>query len=114
MTVPDVVGVSIDDAQRALEAQGLKLGAQTPQTSDEPEDTVLAQDPEADTQLAVGEAVTVTVSAGTATVASPEFVVPARVRVSAVPWIWMSVSAAMFAPTVFPAVAVAFVPRTTK
>ncbi len=64
VTVPDVVGMSIDEAQRALEAQGLKLGAQTPQTSDEPEDTVLAQDPEADTQMASGEAVTVTVSAG--------------------------------------------------
>ncbi len=64
VTVPNVVGMSIDEAQRALEAQGLKLGAQTPQTSDEPEDTVLAQDPEADTQMASGEAVTVTVSAG--------------------------------------------------
>ncbi len=64
VTVPDVVGMSVDRAQRALEAQGLKLGAQTPQTSDEPEDTVLAQDPEADTQLAEGEAVTVVVSAG--------------------------------------------------
>ncbi len=64
VTVPDVVGMSIDEAQRALEAQDLRLGAQTPQTSDEPEDTVLAQDPQADTQLAAGEAVTVTVSAG--------------------------------------------------
>lgn len=64
VTVPDVVGMSVDKAQRALEAQGLKLGAQTPQTSDEPEDTVLAQSPEADTQLARGEAVTLTVSAG--------------------------------------------------
>ena len=64
VTVPDVVGMSVDRAQRALEAQGLKLGAQTPQTSDEPEDTVLSQDPQADTQLAQGEAVTVVVSAG--------------------------------------------------
>jgi len=64
VTVPNIVGMSIDEAQRALEAEGLRLGAQTPQTSDEPEDTVLAQDPDADTRLAVGEAVTVTVSAG--------------------------------------------------
>ena len=64
VTVPDVVGMSVDEAQRSLEAQGLKLGAQTPQTSDKPEDTVLSQDPEADTQLASGEAVTVVVSAG--------------------------------------------------
>ena len=64
VTVPDVVGMNIDQAQSALEAKGLKLGAQTPQTSDQPEDTVLAQDPQADTQLAKGEAVTVTVSAG--------------------------------------------------
>ena len=64
VTVPDVVGMTIDEAQRALESQGLKLGAQTPQTSDEPEDTVLSQNPQADTRLAVGEAVTVTVSAG--------------------------------------------------
>ncbi|HQR80393.1 MAG TPA: PASTA domain-containing protein, partial [Actinomycetota bacterium] len=64
VTVPNVVGKNIDDAQRILESKGLKLGAQTPQTSDKPEDTVLAQDPEADTQLAEGEAVTVTVSAG--------------------------------------------------
>jgi serine/threonine-protein kinase len=64
VTVPDVVGMSVDEAQRALESQGLKLGAQTPQTSDEPEDTVLSQNPEADSRLAVGEAVTVTVSAG--------------------------------------------------
>lgn len=64
VTVPDIVGMNIEGAQRALESQGLKLGAQTPQTSDEPEDTVLSQDPEADTQLAEGEAVTVVVSAG--------------------------------------------------
>ncbi|HQR79557.1 MAG TPA: Stk1 family PASTA domain-containing Ser/Thr kinase [Actinomycetota bacterium] len=64
VTVPNVVGKNIDDAQQILEAKGLKLGAQTPQTSDKPEDTVLAQDPEADTQLTEGEAVTVTVSAG--------------------------------------------------
>nr|HPJ19897.1 Stk1 family PASTA domain-containing Ser/Thr kinase [Actinomycetota bacterium] len=64
VTVPDVVGMTTAEAQRALESQGLNLGAQTPQTSDEPEDTVLAQDPEADTQLVMGEAVTVTVSAG--------------------------------------------------
>ncbi|MCB0920813.1 MAG: Stk1 family PASTA domain-containing Ser/Thr kinase [Actinobacteria bacterium] len=64
VTVPDVVGMSVDEAQRALESQGLKLGAQTPQTSNEPEDTVLSQNPQADTRLAVGEAVTVTVSAG--------------------------------------------------
>ncbi len=64
VTVPDVVGMSVDEAQRALESQGLRLGAQTPQTSDEPEDTVLSQNPEADTRLATGEAVTVTVSAG--------------------------------------------------
>ncbi len=64
VTVPDVVGMTVDEAQRALESQGLKLGAQTPQTSDEPEDTVLDQNPQADTRLAVGEAVTVSVSAG--------------------------------------------------
>ncbi|MEZ5184620.1 MAG: Stk1 family PASTA domain-containing Ser/Thr kinase [Candidatus Nanopelagicales bacterium] len=64
VTVPNVVGMSIDEAQRALEAEGLKLGAQTPQTSNQPEDTVLAQDPEADSRLAQGQAVTVTVSAG--------------------------------------------------
>lgn len=64
VTVPDVVGMSVEKAQRTLESQGLKLGAQTPQTSDEPEDTVLSQDPEADTQLAEGEGVTVVVSAG--------------------------------------------------
>ncbi|HRY08634.1 MAG: Stk1 family PASTA domain-containing Ser/Thr kinase [Actinobacteria bacterium] len=64
VTVPDVVGMTIDEAQRALESQGLKLGSQTPQTSDEPEDTVLSQNPQADTRLSVGEAVTVTVSAG--------------------------------------------------
>jgi serine/threonine-protein kinase len=64
VTVPDVVGMDVDRAQRALETQGLRLGAQTPQTSDEPEDTVLSQDPEADTQLVQGEAVTVVVSAG--------------------------------------------------
>lgn len=54
VTVPNVVGKNIDDAQRILESKGLKLGAQTPQTSDKPEDAVLAQDPEADTQLAEG------------------------------------------------------------
>jgi serine/threonine-protein kinase len=64
VTVPDVVGMSTAQAQRALESQGLRLGAQTPRTSDEPEDTVLEQDPEADTQLPRGEAVTVVVSAG--------------------------------------------------
>ena len=74
VTVPIVTGRTIPVAQQALTSQGLALGSQTPQASEQAKGIVLAQDPAAGAQLAKGQAVNVTVSAGLAQVAVPQLV----------------------------------------
>ncbi|MDP3971576.1 MAG: Stk1 family PASTA domain-containing Ser/Thr kinase, partial [Candidatus Nanopelagicales bacterium] len=44
VTVPNVLGKTVADATRSLQAQGLGLGQQTPITSDQPKGQVIAQD----------------------------------------------------------------------
>ncbi len=74
ITVPNLTGNTVPVAQNALVTQGLALGQQTPAASDSPKGVIIAQDPTAGTQLAKGQAVNVTVSAGKAQVQVPNLV----------------------------------------
>ena len=71
VTVPALVGKAVQVAEQSLASQGLQLGEQTPTASDQPKGTVLTQNPAAGSQLAKGQAVSVTVSAGRAQVQVP-------------------------------------------
>jgi beta-lactam-binding protein with PASTA domain/predicted Ser/Thr protein kinase len=73
--VPEITGMSIEQAEAALQAKGLELG----QTEEESSDTVdagliISQDPAANTQLAEGESVDVVVSLGEEQVEVPAVV----------------------------------------
>ena len=60
--VPNFIGQTIDQARVVLAILGLAEGTLTPQSSTEPDGTVLAQDPVAGTQAPVGSAVSFTVA----------------------------------------------------
>lgn len=62
-TVPDVEGLSLEDARRELRAAGLRVGDVTEQESDEEPGTVLRQFPEAGDEAAVGTRVDLVVAA---------------------------------------------------
>ncbi len=72
VSVPSLMGKTIAVAQQSLAAQGLQLGSQTPQASDQGKGIVLSQDPASGAQLAKGQAVNVVVSAGRAQVPVPQ------------------------------------------
>jgi serine/threonine-protein kinase len=74
VTVPVLVGKTVAVAEQSLAQQGLKIGEQTPQSSTQPKGTVLSQNPAAGTQLAKGQSVNLTVSAGVAQVLVPNLV----------------------------------------
>ena len=65
VAVPNLSGLTIVEAQSALEKNGLVLGTQTPQPSpDRPKDTIIGQNPVSGGQVDKGSAVDVTVSTG--------------------------------------------------
>lgn len=64
VTVPDLRGLTIVQAENVLDREGLVLGVQTPEVSDLPVDTVIGQQPTPGEQLEEGQAVNITVSAG--------------------------------------------------
>jgi len=72
--VPNVVGMTEDEAREALEAAGFEVGQVTPQESDEEEGIVLEQDPPGDSEARPGTAVNLVVSSGPATVAVPDVI----------------------------------------
>jgi serine/threonine-protein kinase len=71
--VPDVIGLSRDSAQDSLRGEGLKVVVRE-ESSDEPEDEVIAQDPTAGTEVDAGSRITITVSSGPEQVNVPELV----------------------------------------
>ena len=74
-TVPDVTGLTVPQAQDALQQQGLRLGEQTTENSDSvPKGNIIDQSPEDGTQLDEGSAVDVTVSAGVRETTVPSLV----------------------------------------
>ena len=62
--VPNLDGLTVEQAETRLGEFDLRLGAQTPELSDRPEGTVIAQQPAAGEQLETGQAVNVTISSG--------------------------------------------------
>jgi serine/threonine-protein kinase len=73
VTVPNLVGVSVDQARSRLRARGLTLtvGQQT-QSDTIPANTVASQDPQAGVALAPNSTVTVVVSTGSAAIPIPD------------------------------------------
>ena len=64
-SVPDLVDLaSSEDARLALTEARLVLGKVTPEDSDKPEGTVIAQEPAANTSVDIGTLVSITVSSG--------------------------------------------------
>jgi eukaryotic-like serine/threonine-protein kinase len=63
LTMPDVVGYSLDTVQEGLENEGLLLQIQEVRDT-EAAGTILEQEPEPDSQIRVGSPVTLTVSGG--------------------------------------------------
>jgi serine/threonine-protein kinase len=62
--VPNVVGLTEDEAVAAIESAGLVVGERTTQPSEEPEGTVISQDPAAGEQVPGGSEVNLVVSSG--------------------------------------------------
>jgi beta-lactam-binding protein with PASTA domain len=71
VTVPPVVGIPYAQASSVLQAKGFKV-ERVDQDSDEPADTVLRQDPRANSTAPKGSTITLTVSKGPQTIAVPE------------------------------------------
>ena len=73
--VPDIAGLSVEDAQAALAAEGLTLGEQTPVPSDRvPEGSIVSQSPDARVEVEQGRAVDVEVSTGAEETTVPSLV----------------------------------------
>jgi beta-lactam-binding protein with PASTA domain len=73
VAVPEVIGLSSDSAEGQISDAGL-VPAVREQESEEPEGEVIAQDPEAGTELERGSTVTITVSTGVEQVVVPDVV----------------------------------------
>jgi len=61
--VPPVVGIAFAQAESTLKAKGFKV-TRVDRDSNEPKDTVLSQDPAANTAAPIGSTITLTVSKG--------------------------------------------------
>ena len=70
----DVTGMSLAEAIETIEAQGLVVGDRTPQPSEEKKNTVLAQNPPANTEVEEGSTVDLTFSSGPEQVSVPKLV----------------------------------------
>lgn len=70
ITVQSYSGLSIDSARSNLEANGLKLGSVTEESSSQPKGTIISQSPAAGSTLEEGESVSVVVSSGHSSAAS--------------------------------------------
>jgi len=64
VTVPSLDGLTIEQAAETLAEYELRIGAQTPEISERPEGTIIAQQPAAGEGIEQGQAVNVTVSTG--------------------------------------------------
>ena len=71
-TVPDVKGVTQQQAQIAIENAGFTFGSISQQTSDQPRGAVIASDPPAGTALDLPSTVSITLSQGPSTIQIPD------------------------------------------
>ncbi len=74
VAVPNLDGLTIEQATSTLADAHLQLGAQTPELSDRPDGTVIAQQPAAGEQLEQNQSVNVTVSSGKEQATVPQLV----------------------------------------
>ncbi len=74
VAVPNLDGLTIEQAASTLAEAKLQLGAQTPELSDRPDGTVIAQQPAAGEQLEQNQSVNVTVSSGKEQATVPQLV----------------------------------------
>lgn len=74
VTVPNLDGLTIEQANETLADFELRLGAQTPEISERPEGTVIAQQPAAGESIEQGQSVNVTVSAGKEQATVPQLI----------------------------------------
>ena len=74
VTVPNLTGLTIEQATSALKDVGLNIGAQTPESSDRPKGTIIAQQPAAGDGIQRGQSVNVTVSSGLEQISVPSLV----------------------------------------
>jgi serine/threonine-protein kinase len=72
VSVPSVVGQTIDEANAALEAAGFVVGSPVFENSDKPENTVIAQNPAGGSLQRPGTTVTITASKGPAKTDVPD------------------------------------------
>lgn len=73
VTVPNLKGMTVEEATTALTTVGLLLGQQTPQADDNaPKGSIIGQDPVSSEQMEIGQAVNVTISAGKEQVSVPD------------------------------------------
>jgi serine/threonine-protein kinase len=74
VAVPNLDGLTIEQAASTLAEANLQLGAQTPELSDRPDGTVIAQQPAAGEQLEQNQSVNVTVSSGKEQATVPQLI----------------------------------------
>jgi serine/threonine-protein kinase len=72
--VPSLDGLTVEQATSTLQGYELRLGAQTPATSDRPAGTIIAQQPAAGESIEPSQSVNVTVSGGLEQVTVPQLV----------------------------------------
>ncbi len=74
VTVPSLDGLTIEQATQTLAEYELRLGAQTPEISERPVGTVIAQQPAAGESIEQGQSVNVTISAGREQATVPQLI----------------------------------------
>ena len=72
--VPNLDGLTVEAATTTLQQYDLRLGAQTPSTSDRPQGTVIAQQPAAGENIEQGQSVNITISSGLEQATVPQLV----------------------------------------
>jgi beta-lactam-binding protein with PASTA domain/predicted Ser/Thr protein kinase len=74
VAVPDVIGMTEDEARQAIEDAGFEVGPVTSRESQEEEGTVVDQSPPGDTDARPGSSIDLVVSSGPATVSVPDVI----------------------------------------
>jgi len=74
VTVPNLSGLTVEQASALLTEVGLNLGAQTPESSDRPKGTIIAQQPASGDAIQRGQSVNVTISSGLEQITVPALV----------------------------------------
>ena len=72
--VPNLDGLTVEQAETTLQEFDLRLGAQTPEVSERPEGRIIAQQPAAGETLEQGQAVNVTISSGLEQATVPQLI----------------------------------------